>query len=260
MAYTAWSVVFGEQPSASKWNQLGTNDAEFNSLIQRNGTGLNILDSSGNELIKGTAVVSAVNEVTAANAATGNYPSLSATGGDTNIDINIAPKGTGVLRTGGYPEWWQEIGRTTLGSAGDTISVASLPVRQHIMIWFYCIGSGQLNNLLRFNNDSGANYAERFYSDGVVSANVSQTGINLESGTTTARTAGYASVINIAAREKEIFLLSNASANGAANAPTHTQAMAKWANTADAITRIDLVNTGTGDFASGSYLVVLGHD
>lgn len=29
MSYTAWSVVFGEQPSASKWNILGTNDAGF---------------------------------------------------------------------------------------------------------------------------------------------------------------------------------------------------------------------------------------
>ncbi len=29
MAYTFWSVVFGEQPSASKWNILGTNDAGF---------------------------------------------------------------------------------------------------------------------------------------------------------------------------------------------------------------------------------------
>lgn len=29
MAYQAWSVVFGEQPSAAKWNILGTNDAAF---------------------------------------------------------------------------------------------------------------------------------------------------------------------------------------------------------------------------------------
>lgn len=35
MAYTAWSVVFGEQPSAAKWNILGTNDASFN-----DGTGI----------------------------------------------------------------------------------------------------------------------------------------------------------------------------------------------------------------------------
>lgn len=33
MVYTAWSVVFGEQPSASKWNQLGTNDAHFYSFL-----------------------------------------------------------------------------------------------------------------------------------------------------------------------------------------------------------------------------------
>jgi len=36
MAYTSWSVVFGEQPSAAKWNILGTNDASFN-----DGSGLN---------------------------------------------------------------------------------------------------------------------------------------------------------------------------------------------------------------------------
>lgn len=35
MAYTAWSVTFGEQPSPAKWNILGTNDASFN-----DGTGI----------------------------------------------------------------------------------------------------------------------------------------------------------------------------------------------------------------------------
>lgn len=35
MGYVAWSVVFGEQPSASKWNILGANDASFN-----DGTGI----------------------------------------------------------------------------------------------------------------------------------------------------------------------------------------------------------------------------
>lgn len=29
MAYSSWSVIYGEQPSASKWNILGTNDAFF---------------------------------------------------------------------------------------------------------------------------------------------------------------------------------------------------------------------------------------
>jgi len=33
MAYAAFSVVFGEQPSAAKWNILGTNDAGFDTYI-----------------------------------------------------------------------------------------------------------------------------------------------------------------------------------------------------------------------------------
>lgn len=33
MAYNAWSVSFGEQPSAAKWNYLGTNDAFFEDFI-----------------------------------------------------------------------------------------------------------------------------------------------------------------------------------------------------------------------------------
>lgn len=33
MDYQSWSVVFGEQPSAAKWNILGTNDAYFASIV-----------------------------------------------------------------------------------------------------------------------------------------------------------------------------------------------------------------------------------
>tara|TARA_B100000700_G_scaffold316443_1_gene406014 strand:+ start:124 stop:1194 length:1071 start_codon:yes stop_codon:yes gene_type:complete len=54
-----------------------------------------ILDESSNEQIKFSTTGSAVNEFTVANAATGNGPILSATGGDTNIDLNITPKGYG---------------------------------------------------------------------------------------------------------------------------------------------------------------------
>ena len=61
----------------------------------------NILDSGGNELFVLTATGSAVNEFTIANAATGNNPSITASGGDTNIGLNLVPKGTGVLQGAG---------------------------------------------------------------------------------------------------------------------------------------------------------------
>lgn len=59
--------------------------------------GTAILDTNGNELLNVTATGSAVNELTLANAATGNAPILSATGGDTDIGITLTPKGAGVL-------------------------------------------------------------------------------------------------------------------------------------------------------------------
>ena len=62
--------------------------------------GTNILDTNGNELINFTATGSAVNELTIANAGTGvTGPVISATG-ETNVGININPKGTGVLKSG----------------------------------------------------------------------------------------------------------------------------------------------------------------
>ena len=60
-------------------------------------TGIN--DVKGNELMKVTATASAVNEFTLANAATGAGPTLSSTG-ETNVDINLDPKGSGVLKSG----------------------------------------------------------------------------------------------------------------------------------------------------------------
>ena len=57
--------------------------------------GTSILDTNGNELALLTATSSAVNEFTIANAATGANPTISATGGDTNIGITLTPKGSG---------------------------------------------------------------------------------------------------------------------------------------------------------------------
>jgi len=56
-----------------------------------------IADANGNELIKLETTASAVNELSVTNAAAGNAITLSATGGDTNIDIDLTPKGSGEI-------------------------------------------------------------------------------------------------------------------------------------------------------------------
>jgi len=54
-----------------------------------------INDVNGNELLIFDSIASAVNEITIANAATGNAPQVKATGGDTNISLWFQAKGTG---------------------------------------------------------------------------------------------------------------------------------------------------------------------
>lgn len=65
--------------------------------------GTSILDTNGNELALLTATGSAVNEITLANAATANAPSITASGNDSNINLNINAKGTGRVVIKGYP-------------------------------------------------------------------------------------------------------------------------------------------------------------
>ena len=58
-------------------------------------------DSNGNEEIIFTATASAVNELTVANAATGNNPNITASGSDADVGINFTPKGTGAVTFNG---------------------------------------------------------------------------------------------------------------------------------------------------------------
>jgi hypothetical protein len=60
-----------------------------------------IADANGNELIILDTVASAVNEITLANAATTGTPTLTASGTDTDISLDLVPKGTGTIKAGG---------------------------------------------------------------------------------------------------------------------------------------------------------------
>jgi len=63
--------------------------------------GTKISDTNGNELINLTATGSAVNEITIANAGTGVTGPVISASGETNVGINVNPKGTGVFKSGG---------------------------------------------------------------------------------------------------------------------------------------------------------------
>jgi hypothetical protein len=80
-------------------------------------------DSNGNEQIIFTATASAVNEVTIANAATGNDPTFTASGSDTNIGLDFIPKGTGAvtfLGTGKIQAVKEKVTVTAVATTGAT--------------------------------------------------------------------------------------------------------------------------------------------
>ena len=74
--------------------QLGGNlDTNSHNIAFDDAHGIN--DENGNEQIVFQTTASAVNQIDVSNAATGNAPSIQATGGDSNVDLKIGPKGTG---------------------------------------------------------------------------------------------------------------------------------------------------------------------
>jgi hypothetical protein len=60
-----------------------------------------IADANGNELLIMDTVTSAINEITVSNAATSGTPAISATGGDTDISLNLVSKNAGTVKING---------------------------------------------------------------------------------------------------------------------------------------------------------------
>lgn len=161
------------------------------------------------------------------------------------------------------PRWWQEIGRTTLAVTGDTITVSGLPARKYLMIVASLLDTGgTINGFITFNNDSAANYAVRASVNGAAdTTGASGSNISLAPSTGAFPLLSFSEIVNIQASEKLVTGHSvNRNTAGAANLPERREFVGKWANTAAQITRIDITNGGTGDYAIGSQVVILGHD
>lgn len=102
-------TVSGGVSSASDAGDLvlkggnGTSTNASGDVLIKGGTGgsaegkVKITDTSDNEIAIFDGVASAVNELTITNAATGGTPLVSATGGDTNVNIGFVPKGSGLV-------------------------------------------------------------------------------------------------------------------------------------------------------------------
>lgn len=164
---------------------------------------------------------------------------------------------------GGAVGGWVELGRTTLGADGDTISVSSLSDKRYYMVLCDGLSSGSgFNGQIRLNSDSGSNYAYRFSDNGTADGTGTSKTFGLMSpspNTVPAFGVGY--IANYSTKEKlMIFNAIRQNTAGAGTAPNRRESVSKWANTSDAVDEIAYINTAAGDFASGSEVVVLGWD
>lgn len=159
--------------------------------------------------------------------------------------------------------WWEELGRTTASGTTDTITVSGLEPRTFLKVIFLVINSGTITPLMRFNGDSGANYATRYSANGAGDvANTGGSGVEALFGGVAETELGVFDVLNIATQEKLIVTHQTIRRGtaGAGNFPSRLETFGKWANTTSSVSSVSMVNTNTGDFASGSEVIVLGHN
>jgi len=165
--------------------------------------------------------------------------------------------------TGGDIGGWKELGRTTLGGAADSINVSSLSNKRLYMVLTHIIGSGHAEEWIRFNSDSGNNYSYRRQSNGGsdgTETNVPR--IGLSSGVDVDPTGfSIAYIGNYSTKEKLVMAhWVGEKSSGAGNAPHRNESVGKWVNTSNPISAVNIINNGSGDFATNSECVVLGLD
>ena len=110
--------------------------------------------------IKTPATASAVNELTVTNAATGNAVALAATGDDTNIDLSLAGKGTGMVKANAsYGDW-------TDNADGATVTFNMATTNRHR------VTLGGNRTLAVSNVKAGQSFVLRLLQDGTGSRTV----------------------------------------------------------------------------------------
>lgn len=156
---------------------------------------------------------------------------------------------------------WKELGRTTLGSAADPITVSSLTDKRYYMILHDTSGTTTANFYMRYNNDSGSNYSARISdNDGAEILVTSQNKAHLTGSSDAFKNFGVTYVANMTAKEKLAITHGvDPETAGAATVPTRFERVHKWSNTAAAINSVDVTTTSPTQII-GSEVVVLGWD
>lgn len=159
-------------------------------------------------------------------------------------------------------EWFEELGRATLGSAGDTLTVTLSTSRKYLKIFIDARPTGSVDMMMRFNGDAGTNYAVRWVANGTPGSGGSLNQVYLNPGAANSYGTGEVFVTNVASKPKVGWSsYQTEGVSGAANIPGWQDEVFKWHNTSNQITSVTVFNNNGGNLlAAGSEVVVLGHD
>jgi hypothetical protein len=167
------SAIFSGTDKSSKLVYLNGNDAVDLGIVNLQGTQTltnktltsptitdpiinEINDSNGNEEIIFTATGSAVNELTIANAATGNNPNITASGSDANIGINLTPKGVGEITFNGTGKIQQVLEKVTVTNTATTGTV-TYDLLEQAVLYHTGNAAGQFTLNFRGSNSTALN-------------------------------------------------------------------------------------------------------
>lgn len=158
---------------------------------------------------------------------------------------------------------WLELNRTPLVAPSDTIDV-TVPKKRFLMILAFLDNSGSITPRLRVGTttiDVAANYTNKFSANGGGdSPSVSDT--SMIAGETGSYPRFVIFWIDNSPSGEKFALIQSVSRDvaGSGTAPSRVEIVSKWQSQSDQIDKIQLLNTGTGDFDTGSEVVVLGWD
>ena len=153
----------------------------------------------------------------------------------------------------------------TLGSAGDTVTIADLTsLKFNVMMAFLIQVTGNIRSATRVGNGSISSstvYANRDSENGGADSTATSQSYMKNSGSNSFNGFVMQYSINIATEEKLfIAFYCGANAVGASNAPARMESVGKFVDTTNAYNQIQQYNDQAGDYDTDSNLSVLGTD
>jgi hypothetical protein len=161
---------------------------------------------------------------------------------------------------GGGSPMYQELDRTTLTGNGDSVDVSGFSAVDQLMILWTCQCSGTCSNKFTLNGSTGSEYSRRDSGNGGSGGtNVSEQNWALNYTSDDNYRFGFIFLDNDLDSQKLGYNYTvQSTGSGFNDVPNRTTAFLGWEESTEQITQVTMTNDKTGDYTSGTEVIVLG--